>query len=306
MMAARGGRPLLLVDLAVPRDIDPACARARRRDAARHGRAAGAGARATCACAGPRRRGAEAIVEEEIQSFAGWLGRARGHADADRAARARRRVVDAAAGRERRPLGVAVASATRARRGAGARGRQAAAARADARGSRRSTPSTATRACSCCASCSGSRTPAAGGGGRGARGPRLRRREPRCGSGRAGSALALAQARAVARLLRGEVELVTITTAGDVDRARGDKSRWVGALEAALVAGEIDLAVHSAKDVPGELAPGTAIGPRRGGRRQQYELSRATAGTDDVLLAAAQPARPARHRQSSYRDSPPL
>ena len=49
---------------------------------------------------------------------------------------------------------------------------------------------------------------------------------------------------------------MTITTAGDVDRARGDKSRWVGALEAALLAGEIDLAVHSAKDVPGELADG--------------------------------------------------
>ena len=56
-----------------------------------------------------------------------------------------------------------------------------------------------------------------------------------------------------------------ITTAGDVDRARGDKSRWVGALESALLSGEIDLAVHSAKDVPGELAPGTEIAatPRR-------------------------------------------
>ena len=66
-------------------------------------------------------------------------------------------------------------------------------------------------------------------------------------------------------MLGGEVELVKITTAGDVDRARGDKSRWVGALEAALLAGEIDLAVHSAKDVPAELAPGTAIvaTPRR-------------------------------------------
>ena len=40
----------------------------------------------------------------------------------------------------------------------------------------------------------------------------------------------------------------------------------MGALEAALLAGEIDLAVHSAKDVPGELAEGTAIvaTPRRG------------------------------------------
>jgi hydroxymethylbilane synthase len=79
------------------------------------------------------------------------------------------------------------------------------------------------------------------------------------------SALALAQARAVARALPCETEIVHVTTAGDVDRARGDKSRWVGALEAALTAGDIDLAVHSAKDVPGELAPGTAIvaAPRR-------------------------------------------
>ena len=83
--------------------------------------------------------------------------------------------------------------------------------------------------------------------------------------GTRGSWLALAQARAVAAALGGETELVEITTAGDVDRARGDKSRWTGALEAALVAGDIDLAVHSAKDVPGELAEGTAIvaAPRR-------------------------------------------
>jgi hydroxymethylbilane synthase len=77
--------------------------------------------------------------------------------------------------------------------------------------------------------------------------------------GTRGSALALAQARAVAAALAEPSTLVPITTTGDVDRARGDKSRWVGALEAALLAGEIDLAVHSAKDVPGELAPGTAL-----------------------------------------------
>jgi hydroxymethylbilane synthase len=83
--------------------------------------------------------------------------------------------------------------------------------------------------------------------------------------GTRGSTLALAQARAVAAQLGTATELVTITTAGDVDRGRGDKSRWVGALEAALTAGDIDLAVHSAKDVPSELAPGTAIvaAPRR-------------------------------------------
>lgn len=77
--------------------------------------------------------------------------------------------------------------------------------------------------------------------------------------GTRGSALALAQAELVAAALAVEVEVVTITTAGDRDRALGDKSRWTSALESALLAGEIDIAVHSAKDVPGELADGTYI-----------------------------------------------
>ena len=77
--------------------------------------------------------------------------------------------------------------------------------------------------------------------------------------GTRGSALAIAQAHSVAERLGGPAEIVTVTTAGDRNRAAGDKSRWTGALEQALLAGEIDLAVHSAKDVPGELAPGTAL-----------------------------------------------
>jgi len=77
--------------------------------------------------------------------------------------------------------------------------------------------------------------------------------------GTRGSALALAQARTVAEALGGE--LVTITTDGDLGRGAGDKSRWTGALERALLAGEIDLAVHSAKDVPSELAEGTRLIP---------------------------------------------
>ncbi|HEY1834862.1 MAG TPA: hydroxymethylbilane synthase [Solirubrobacteraceae bacterium] len=72
------------------------------------------------------------------------------------------------------------------------------------------------------------------------------------------SALALAQARLVGELL-GEHELVEITSQGDIDRSAGDKSRWVGELERALLAGEIDLAVHSAKDLPGEQADGLAL-----------------------------------------------
>jgi hydroxymethylbilane synthase len=77
--------------------------------------------------------------------------------------------------------------------------------------------------------------------------------------GTRGSALALAQAKLVAGALGDEVELVTITTSGDRGEALGDKSRWTSALERALLACEIDLAVHSAKDVPGELAEGTCI-----------------------------------------------
>jgi len=77
--------------------------------------------------------------------------------------------------------------------------------------------------------------------------------------GTRGSALALAQARWVVERLGEPVDIVEITTAGDRRAGVGDKSRWTGAIEQALVAGEIDLAVHSAKDVPGELARGTAI-----------------------------------------------
>jgi hydroxymethylbilane synthase len=39
----------------------------------------------------------------------------------------------------------------------------------------------------------------------------------------------------------------------------GDKSRWVSELERALLAGEVDVAVHSAKDVPAELPAGLAL-----------------------------------------------
>jgi hydroxymethylbilane synthase len=81
--------------------------------------------------------------------------------------------------------------------------------------------------------------------------------------GTRGSPLALAQARWVAERLPDEVELVPITTSGD-QRPRGtpelaDKSRFIKEIEEALLANEIDLAVHSAKDVPSELPSGLAI-----------------------------------------------
>jgi hydroxymethylbilane synthase len=75
--------------------------------------------------------------------------------------------------------------------------------------------------------------------------------------GTRGSALALAQAQSVADRLP-SARLVPITTSGDRG-SRDDKSRFVKEIEEALLANEIDLAVHSAKDVPGELPEGLAI-----------------------------------------------
>ncbi len=79
------------------------------------------------------------------------------------------------------------------------------------------------------------------------------------------SALALAQAEWVAARLGVDAELVRITTAGDRGVPAEDKSRWVAELERALLDGRIDVAVHSAKDVPASLPDGlelVAIPPR--------------------------------------------
>jgi len=84
--------------------------------------------------------------------------------------------------------------------------------------------------------------------------------------GTRGSALALAQTHLIAAALEqlgADPEIVRIRTSGDERRGGKqeltDKSRFVKEIEEALLAGEIDLAVHSAKDVPGELPDGLAI-----------------------------------------------
>jgi hydroxymethylbilane synthase len=79
------------------------------------------------------------------------------------------------------------------------------------------------------------------------------------------SPLALAQAQTVAELLGDDAQLVQITTCGDRASGAQDKERWVKELELALLAGDIDLAVHSAKDVPSELPDGLELfgAPRR-------------------------------------------
>jgi hydroxymethylbilane synthase len=69
------------------------------------------------------------------------------------------------------------------------------------------------------------------------------------------SALARAQAGSVAAALAGG-ELVEVRSS---DGEPGDKSRFVRGVEAALLAGDADLGVHSAKDLPAEAADGLEL-----------------------------------------------
>jgi hydroxymethylbilane synthase len=87
------------------------------------------------------------------------------------------------------------------------------------------------------------------------------------------SPMAVAQSRQVADMItertgRG-VEIVGVTTLGDVSRAQltqiGGTGVFVSALREALLAGEVDLAVHSLKDLPTGSAAGivlAAVPPR--------------------------------------------
>jgi hydroxymethylbilane synthase len=89
--------------------------------------------------------------------------------------------------------------------------------------------------------------------------------------GTRGSKLALWQANWVKSELEKahpgiEIELVVIKTRGDkiqdVPLAKvGGKGLFVKEIEEALLEGRIDLAVHSMKDMPGEIPPGLCIGP---------------------------------------------
>jgi hydroxymethylbilane synthase len=66
--------------------------------------------------------------------------------------------------------------------------------------------------------------------------------------GTRGSRLALAQTQSVAELLGG-AEVVAVSS---TDSEPGDKERFVRGVEQALIAGDVDLGVHSSKDLPGQ------------------------------------------------------
>ncbi len=109
--------------------------------------------------------------------------------------------------------------------------------------------------------------------------------------GTRGSQLALVQSRLVAERLVGmgvSVELITVETDGD--RRGGDRlgeGLFVTALERALLEGRIDLAVHSAKDLPLKDREGLAIAafPERGDPRDAL-ISRGGAGLDSLPRGA--------------------
>src|ERR1700678_4019150 len=97
------------------------------------------------------------------------------------------------------------------------------------------------------------------------------RQQPALRIGTRGSPLALVQAHevkirlaATAGLGAGRITIETIRTTGDFVQDRpladaGGKGLFVKEIEEALLAGKIDLAVHSAKDLPTELPAGLML-----------------------------------------------
>ena len=124
--------------------------------------------------------------------------------------------------------------------------------------------------------------------------------------GTRGSELALWQAHHIRDRLRARwgaalaIELVLITTEGDRIQDRplnqiGGKGLFVNAIEEQLVAGAVDLAVHSMKDLPGRLASGLAVvcTPKREDPRDALVLApglRARLGGPKDLSLATLPA----------------
>ena len=135
--------------------------------------------------------------------------------------------------------------------------------------------------------------------------------------GTRGSGLALFQARAVAALLEQRAgiasEIVVIKTSGDrlaeAPLAEiGGKRLFVKEIEDALLAGAVDLAVHSSKDMPAVLPPGLEIGavlPREDAR-DALVLPQPAAAVEDVEAVARILGREPRIGTSSIRRSAQL
>jgi hydroxymethylbilane synthase len=118
--------------------------------------------------------------------------------------------------------------------------------------------------------------------------------------GTRGSPLALAQSNEVRGRLAAihgfaaeQITLHVISTTGDMIRDRplaqaGGKGLFTKEIEEALIAGEIDIAVHSAKDMPTHLPPGLAIAavPPREDARDVF-ISRKAGSLDGLPQGAS-------------------
>jgi hydroxymethylbilane synthase len=114
--------------------------------------------------------------------------------------------------------------------------------------------------------------------------------------GSRGSELARTQTAMVESALRQawpELEIVTeiIKTHGDdrpvkpIDPRAGRKGLFTGEIERALSAGEIDIAIHSAKDLPSEMNPGLELGGVLPRASVEDVLIRKTAGSPGRTIA---------------------
>ena len=100
--------------------------------------------------------------------------------------------------------------------------------------------------------------------------------------GSRGSALARIQAQWVAEALNG-AEVVTVRTA---DADVGDKARFVSGIETAILDGEVEIGVHSAKDLPGELPEGLVLVGVPGREDPSDALIGPAAALDDLPAGA--------------------
>ncbi|MBV7255359.1 hydroxymethylbilane synthase [Pacificimonas sp. WHA3] len=117
--------------------------------------------------------------------------------------------------------------------------------------------------------------------------------------GTRGSPLALAQANMVAAAIGEPAELAIVRTAGDREQSRplaaiGGKGVWTAELERQLLSGEIDMAVHSMKDVESERPGGLFIAamlPRADVRDRLIGLPNLAALTAGATIGTSSPRR---------------
>ena len=262
VMARRGGRPLLVVDVGVPRDVDPGVRRGRRRDPARPRRPQGLREQSARAAPPRDRQGARDPDADELERYRAERSAREVAPLVDRAARAGPKTCACASSTASAPSSPASTDDTRAAdRGADAGHRQQAAARADRPGEGRGRHGRGELYADALAALfdlPSSERPS----------PRLMstraaHRDARQRGSRAGRPSGSSRCSASSR-----VEYVLVTTHGRRDQstlrshAIGGTGVFVKEVQQAVLDGRADLAVHSAKDLP-------ASTPRRAWRSRR-------------------------------------